>query len=193
MSLAVKTVVRCSMCNETIHVPETSRGQTIECPACGGYIETSSDASIPPRADEDQYEEESDVSEVGAGVDRRLIVVIFSIVVDVGLIIIAAVLWLSGSRPPDRPKGLRDQQQVADIDSRPQPVTSDSQPEEPFSLEDKLYNQTKIAFMSIRDGNYEIYVMNSDGSEQTRLTNSSGWDGSPSWSPFLVNKTIEKK
>ena len=29
----------------------------------------------------------------------------------------------------------------------------------------------KIAFRSNRDGNYEIYVMNADGSEQTNLTN----------------------
>ena len=29
----------------------------------------------------------------------------------------------------------------------------------------------------------EIYVMNSDGSGVTRLTNDSAWDGMPSWSP----------
>ena len=28
----------------------------------------------------------------------------------------------------------------------------------------------QIVFSSLRDGNYEIYVMNADGSEQTRLT-----------------------
>ena len=32
-------------------------------------------------------------------------------------------------------------------------------------------NQNKIVFRSNRDGNYEIYIMNSDGSNQTRLTN----------------------
>jgi len=32
---------------------------------------------------------------------------------------------------------------------------------------------SRIAFDSTRDGNYEIYVMNSDGSNQTRLTNNS--------------------
>lgn len=41
----------------------------------------------------------------------------------------------------------------------------------------------KIAFVSTRDGNPEIYVMNSDGTEQTRLTSSSGDDLEPSWSP----------
>ena len=42
----------------------------------------------------------------------------------------------------------------------------------------------KIAFGSARDGNYDIYVMNADGSNQTNLTsNNSGYDGQPSWSP----------
>ena len=35
----------------------------------------------------------------------------------------------------------------------------------------------------MRDGNFEIYVMNADGSGQMRLTNSPGWDVGPSWSP----------
>jgi Tol biopolymer transport system component len=43
--------------------------------------------------------------------------------------------------------------------------------------------QTKIAFASIRDGNWEIYVMNTDGSEKTNLTNNPWDDWSPSWSP----------
>ncbi len=41
----------------------------------------------------------------------------------------------------------------------------------------------KIAFVSYRDGNNEIYVMNPDGSEQKRLTNNPGRDLYPSWSP----------
>jgi Tol biopolymer transport system component len=41
----------------------------------------------------------------------------------------------------------------------------------------------RIAFQSNRDGNYEIYVMNADGSRQTRLTKNSTFDGNPSWSP----------
>ena len=40
----------------------------------------------------------------------------------------------------------------------------------------------RIAFVSRRDGNYEIYVMNADGSGQTRLTNNSAWDLHPAWS-----------
>lgn len=41
----------------------------------------------------------------------------------------------------------------------------------------------KIAFISSRDGNSEIYVMNADGTEQERLTNNDGEDGPFSWSP----------
>lgn len=41
----------------------------------------------------------------------------------------------------------------------------------------------KIAFMTTRDGNYEIYVMNADSSNQTRLTNNSAVDSAPDWSP----------
>lgn len=41
----------------------------------------------------------------------------------------------------------------------------------------------KIVFVSDRDGNREIYVMNPDGSDQTRLTSNSLDDDHPSWSP----------
>ena len=40
----------------------------------------------------------------------------------------------------------------------------------------------KIAFTSTRDGNYEIYVMNADGTEQTRLTNNDADDFDPFYS-----------
>ncbi len=43
--------------------------------------------------------------------------------------------------------------------------------------------RSRIAFISGRDGNAEIYVMNSDGSQQTRLTNNPASDGSPTWQP----------
>ena len=42
---------------------------------------------------------------------------------------------------------------------------------------------SKIVFQSIRDGQAEIYVMNSDGSGQTRLTNNPAFDTAPAWSP----------
>ena len=41
----------------------------------------------------------------------------------------------------------------------------------------------KIAFYSNRDGNYEIYTMDSDGSNQTRLTFNEASDTWPAWSP----------
>ena len=46
----------------------------------------------------------------------------------------------------------------------------------------------RIAFMSDRDGNSEIYVMDADGGNQRRLTNNPDHDASPAWlnSPFSV-------
>ncbi|MGC2238114.1 MAG: DUF5050 domain-containing protein [Pyrinomonadaceae bacterium] len=41
----------------------------------------------------------------------------------------------------------------------------------------------KIVFTSLRDGNYEIYTMNPDGTNQTRLTNNPMTDEQPSFSP----------
>ncbi|HEX5108033.1 MAG TPA: hypothetical protein VFV95_06285 [Vicinamibacterales bacterium] len=42
---------------------------------------------------------------------------------------------------------------------------------------------TRIAFMSTRDGQAEIYVMNVDGSNLRRLTNHPADDATPTWSP----------
>ncbi|MBI1927063.1 PD40 domain-containing protein [Candidatus Poribacteria bacterium] len=42
---------------------------------------------------------------------------------------------------------------------------------------------TKIAFVSNRDGNYEIYVMNANGSNPINLTRHPAKDMTPSWSP----------
>lgn len=42
---------------------------------------------------------------------------------------------------------------------------------------------SKIVFHSNRDGQPEIYVMNADGTAQTRLTNNPARDISPAWSP----------
>jgi Tol biopolymer transport system component len=39
----------------------------------------------------------------------------------------------------------------------------------------------KIVFVSNRAGNYEIYVMNANGSGVTRLTNNSALDLDPAW------------
>ena len=53
---------------------------------------------------------------------------------------------------------------------------------------------SKIAFTSMRDGNSEIYLMNSDGSNPRRLTRNSSSDWKPRWFPgrdaisFLSNR-----
>ena len=54
--------------------------------------------------------------------------------------------------------------------------------EEPVEVE-PIDSLRKIAFTSTRDGNNEIYIMNVDGSGQTRLTNNSVQDFIPSFSP----------
>ena len=41
----------------------------------------------------------------------------------------------------------------------------------------------RIAFASDRDGNWDIYVMNADGSGVTQLTHNSANEASPAWSP----------
>ena len=41
----------------------------------------------------------------------------------------------------------------------------------------------RIAFNSNRDGDYEIYVMNADGSGQRNLTDNASLDALPAWSP----------
>ena len=43
--------------------------------------------------------------------------------------------------------------------------------------------QARIAFVSDRDGNFEIYVMDADGGNQQNLTNNPTADYFPSWSP----------
>lgn len=46
-----------------------------------------------------------------------------------------------------------------------------------------LQHKGKITFTSDRDGNSEIYLMNADGTGQTRLTNSPAREDYPTWSP----------
>ena len=43
--------------------------------------------------------------------------------------------------------------------------------------------QARIAFMSDRDWNWEIYVMDADGGNPRNLTNNPDADKDPSWSP----------
>lgn len=48
---------------------------------------------------------------------------------------------------------------------------------------EKPYFTTKIAFVSNRDGNDELYMMDYDGANQTRLTFNKWIDYMPAWSP----------
>ena len=64
-------------------------------------------------------------------------------------------------------------------------LTSCIEPSEP-SLRQA---EPRIVFVSTRDGNEEIYTMNSDGTNQTRITNNGVLDTHPVWSPdgdFIV-------
>ena len=44
-------------------------------------------------------------------------------------------------------------------------------------------NTARIVFTSVRDGNFEIYVMDADGGNQENLTDHPAYDGQPDWSP----------
>lgn len=53
-----------------------------------------------------------------------------------------------------------------------------------FRIEVGAVHPTReVAFISDRDGNSEIYAMNADGTDQTRLTNDPATDAFASWSP----------
>src|SRR5207247_8089948 len=52
-----------------------------------------------------------------------------------------------------------------------------------FSYESGSGAGGQIAFMSLRDGNWEIYVMNADGSGVRNLTSSPADDAIQTWSP----------
>ena len=45
------------------------------------------------------------------------------------------------------------------------------------------FNTSRIVFASLRDGNFEIYVMDADGGNQDNLTNHPAYDRLPDWSP----------
>jgi Tol biopolymer transport system component len=54
-----------------------------------------------------------------------------------------------------------------------------------FRIEQGAVQQhgNRIAFVSTRDGNQEIYVMNVDGTQERRLTDGPNYDGDATWSP----------
>ena len=49
----------------------------------------------------------------------------------------------------------------------------------------------KIAFVSFRDGNGEVYVMTADGSGQRNLTRSPRNEGPPAWSPGRTTRRTD--
>jgi len=76
--------------------------------------------------------------------------------------------------------------QSAESPSTPSAPGSTSAPESADSETPREAPQDsggKIVFTSLRDGNAEIYVMNDDGSDQTRLTRDAAIDARPAFSP----------
>ena len=51
------------------------------------------------------------------------------------------------------------------------------------SVTDQPGPHGKLVFHSTRDGDFDVYVMNADGSEQTRITSDANNDIDPTWSP----------
>ena len=49
---------------------------------------------------------------------------------------------------------------------------------------------SKIAFVSDRDGGFEIFMMESDGSDQTQLTFNNGFDVSPRFIGFITGQDV---
>jgi tetratricopeptide (TPR) repeat protein len=65
----------------------------------------------------------------------------------------------------------------------PQQVVAGSSDTNPEASPDDAPGGSQVAFMSRRDDNWEVYVVNTDGSELRRLTNDPANDGLPTWSP----------
>ena len=53
----------------------------------------------------------------------------------------------------------------------------------PIFSQTATYSDTRITFTAKRDNNYDIYVMNADGSDLKRLTHDPVVEWAPSWSP----------
>ena len=96
------------------------------------------------------------------------------------LIIVIIISWLSLNAQQEKSQK---EDILPTIPVEQELTREDTMPQNPVTLEDKLLKQSKIAFASNRDGNFEIYSMNADGSNQTNLTNNPVWDGCLSWSP----------
>ncbi|MFN2165394.1 MAG: TolB family protein [Anaerolineae bacterium] len=67
--------------------------------------------------------------------------------------------------------------------ARPRQIVAGSTETNPEASPDGAPGGEQIAFMSQRDGNWEVYVVDADGSHLRRLTDYPGNDGLPAWSP----------
>ena len=70
--------------------------------------------------------------------------------------------------------------QTTTMPAEVQPIEQETLQKGSVSLEERL--QSKIAFVSDRDGNLEVYIINTGGG-QINLTNNPASDVTPSWSP----------
>ena len=77
----------------------------------------------------------------------------------------------------------------ADGEGQSRLTESDSDPSDPaglfFQVEPSWSpDGSRIAFASQRSGNFDIYVMNADGTETRKVTSTKGNDSHPTWSSF---------
>ncbi len=194
-----KIKFHCESCGQSIRVPAAYAGKKGKCPKCKTAIVVPSlekeppgsappDPPIPSYADEDSYEDEPDLPEEDEGVDRRLIIAICggAAVVVVGLIILVTVILPSGSEPA-APESQPTQPFVQEP-ARDTALPSKSAPsgEGPFA-------ETRIAFSSDGDGDYEIYIMNADGTGLKKLTDDADDELFPSWSPDARKIAFESR
>ena len=77
------------------------------------------------------------------------------------------------------------EQSAAQVPSTPAPAPAAAAQPAPVAAvgQEAPSEPGKIAFVSNRDGNFEIYVMNADGTAETRLTDNADIDNEPAWSP----------
>lgn len=95
--------------------------------------------------------------------------------------LLAGLAWLDPGNAQEKGKGWLD---IQDCPAKhPGPWLKIKDSPEQAQLRKELANAGKIAFASNRDGNWEIYVTNADGSGQKNLTNSPAWDIYPRWTP----------
>jgi len=55
--------------------------------------------------------------------------------------------------------------------------------DQPFFITQDTHQPGKIAYSTDLDGDFEIYVMNNDGNNRTRLTDNNAYDDAAAWSP----------